>query len=51
MLFESSRVAVISKSAAFIKDATSDKSLPVISTEISADLLPDVIVKEYVPLF
>ena len=50
-MFESSSVAVISKSAAFIKVATSDKSLPVISTEISADLLPDVTVKEYVPLF
>ena len=38
-MFESSSVAVISKSAAFIKVATSDKSLPVISTEISADIV------------
>ena len=49
VLFESSSVAVISRSAALIAVATSDKSLPVISSEKSADFDPDVTVKAYVP--
>ena len=49
VVFESSRVAVISRSAALIAVATSDKSVPVISREKSDIFEPEVIVKAYVP--
>ena len=44
-------MAVISRLAALIAVATSDRSFPVISREKSTDLLPEVIEKAYVPGF